>query len=95
MGVDFFEQDKKVVFHGIIYENEVVSLRDFLKKQAPNKIIFDFSRCEDLHTAILQMIISYELINSVEYIFNSDEVKSYQKFLEGLELTENNENNCN
>lgn len=83
-------EEKQVKFDGVIYETEVVELRDFLAKTAPEHLLFDFAECEDVHTAVLQQILAYKKIYSCEYVLA--ESKFFHKVLEGFDLSEDS---CN
>lgn len=82
MGVEF--RDKEVAFIGMVYEEEVSVLRDFLQEAAPEGVIFDFRECNDIHLAPLQIVLAYIKKYSGEYSFG-DEAKGYQKVCEGFE----------
>ena len=75
-------------FSSVIYEDEVVSFRDFLQEKAGEKIALNFKECEDIHLAILQLIMAYKKNYSCSYEF-SNEKKLYQIVLEGFNTSEN------
>jgi hypothetical protein len=79
--------NENVTFDGVIYEDEIPQLRDYLQTIAPQKMIFDFKNCEDVHLAMLQVIMAYKKMYECEYEF-SDKVYIYQKVLEGFETSE-------
>ena len=74
-------------FESVIYEDEVVELRDFLQKEAGNKVHFNFTNCEDLHLAIIQLIMAYKKKYDCSYEFSED-TKLFQKVLEGFDTSE-------
>lgn len=78
-------------FSSIIYEDEVVEFRDFLQANAPDELNFDFRECEDIHLAILQLIMAYKKIYSCNYQFSSNK-KLYETVLRGFDTSENH---CN
>ncbi len=80
-------EENCATFTSIIYEDEVVSLREFLQNNAPNKVKFDFAWCEDIHFAILQLIMAYKKIYDCSYEFG-DEERIYEKVLRGFDLKE-------
>ena len=49
-------------FTSVIYEDEVVSFRDFLQEKAGDELSLDFSECEDIHLAVIQLIMAYKKI---------------------------------
>ena len=53
-------ENNEATFRAVIYEDEVISLRDFLQTKAGEELRFNFSECEDLHLAIIQLIMSYK-----------------------------------
>jgi hypothetical protein len=68
---------------GVINDNELVQLRDFLKNTAPSKITVDLSECYDIHTAIIQLFLAYSALYEIEYIFADDNKAAYKKALDG------------
>lgn len=85
MSMEF--EESTVKFNGVVYEDEVVSLRDHLQEVAPSSVIFDFTECGDIHLAPLQVVLAYVKKYGGEYRFG-DEVKVYQKVCEGFERGE-------
>lgn len=86
MGITFDKQT--ITFEAVIYEDEVVSLREKLNELAPETIHFDMRECDDMHLAVIQQVLAYKKVYSCDYSF-ADEVKTYQKILEGFD-----ENDC-
>lgn len=82
MGLELL--DNKIIFSGMIYENSVFPVRDYLQEIAPQKIVFDFSECDDIHLAVLQIVLAYIKKYNGEYRFGN-ESKIYQKVCEGFE----------
>lgn len=80
-------ENNTVTLSGVTYEDEIVVLRDFLQLSSPSEIIFDFSECDDVHLAVLQLILAYKKLYSAQYRFGEQE-KLYQKVCEGFETTE-------
>ncbi len=89
MGVQI--ENNMLHFEGVIYEDEVVKIRDFFQQSAPEPVSCDFALCDDIHTAVLQTLMAYQKLYACSYTFGS-EPKMYQKVLEGFELSENH---CN
>jgi len=83
--------DNKVKFEEIIYEDEVVVFRDYLLEKAETELTFDFKDCEDIHFAIIQLIMAYKKKYEIIYEFGEDK-KLFQTVLEGFNSSENN---CN
>jgi hypothetical protein len=81
----------KATFKSVISEDEVVELRDFLQENAPDEIKFNFRECEEIHLAVMQLIMAYEKEYSVFYKFAEDK-KLFQQVLEGFDTSENH---CN
>ena len=84
-------EKSEATFSAVIYEDEVVSLRDFLQENAGEEIKFNFLECEDLHLAILQLIMAYKKNYSCSYEF-ADNVKLFETVLKGFDTSENH---CN
>lgn len=81
-----FEADT-VKFSGVVYEDEVASLRDYLQEIAPAPVTFDFHECADIHLAPLQVVLAYIKQCGGDYRFGNT-VKVYQKVCEGFERGE-------
>ena len=75
-------------FESVIYEDEVVPFRDFLQENAGNEVKLNFIECEDIHLAILQLIMAYEKNYSCTYLYSEDK-KLFQTVLEGFDCSEN------
>jgi hypothetical protein len=69
---------------GIVNDNEVPELREYLKNNAPSKLTFDFSECRDVHTAILQVIFAYKGLHDCDYVFKDGEINAFKKALDGF-----------
>ncbi len=80
-------ENNTVTFSGVTYEDEIVALRDFLQLSSPSEVLFDFSECDDVHLAVLQLVLAYKKLYRAQYRFGADE-KLYQKVCEGFESTE-------
>ena len=88
MAIIYEENEAK--FQSVIYEDEVIAFRDFLQERAGEALSLDLSECEDIHLAILQLIMAYKKNYELSYTFaKSDEKKLYQKVLEGFNTSEN------
>ncbi|MDF1882767.1 hypothetical protein JHD49_02320 [Sulfurimonas sp. SAG-AH-194-C21] len=81
-------EKNEVNFTSVIYEDEVVSFRDFLQEKAGEAVSFNFNECEDIHLAILQLIMAYKKNYECSYIFG-DTKKLFQTVLEGFVTSEN------
>ena len=81
-------EENKATFSAVIYEDEVVEFRDFLQKHAGSDVKLNFNECEDVHLAILQLIMAYKKNYAVEYSF-SDENKLFKTVLKGFDTSEN------
>lgn len=81
MAVKF--EDNSVVFSSIVYEDEVKNLRDFLQKNEPNVVKFDFSSCDDVHLSILQVVLAYKKMYDCNFVLPSNNLM-YKKVIEGF-----------
>ena len=81
-------ENNEASFTSVIYEDELVSFRDFLQEKAGESLKFNFNECEDIHLAILQLIMAYKKNYECVYIF-SDKKSLYQTVLEGFSTSEN------
>lgn len=84
-------EDKKAIFTSVIYEDEVGTFRDFLQENSPSVVEMDFSECEDIHLAVIQLIMAYKKNYDCIYKF-SDNKKLYETVLKGFDSSENH---CN
>ena len=84
-------EENCATFASVIYEDEVVSFRDFLQGTAGDEVKLDFSECEDVHLAVLQLIMAYKKNYDISYKFG-DAKKLFQTVLEGFDTSENH---CN
>lgn len=84
-------EDSSVTLRSVIYEDEVVPFRDFLQEKAGGEVKIDMSECDDIHLAILQLIMAYQKNYGCIYEFGSQK-KLYQIVLEGFDTSENH---CN
>jgi len=91
MGVLIEEESRKVMFTGVVYESEVVDIRNFLNESAPESVTCDLRECEDLHLAVLQQILSYSLLYKVKYIYGEED-RAFKIMIEGFNKLENS---CN
>ena len=82
---------KTATFASVIYEDDVVGLRDFLQTNAGEEVKFDFKDCDDVHLAILQLVMAYKKNYSCSYEFSEDK-KLFARVLEGFDTSENH---CN
>ena len=85
--MSIINEKNKFTFNGVIYEDEVVSLRDNLQALAPEGIICDFKECEDIHLAVLQLILAYKKSYEAVYVFGENK-KIYESVLNGFALDE-------
>lgn len=77
-----------ITFSSVIYEDEVIPLRDFLQENAGSELIFNFIDCDDIHLAIIQLIEAYKKNYSCSYEFGQSK-KIYKIVLEGFDTSEN------
>ena len=78
----------EAIFTSVIYEDEVISFRDFLQVNAGEELQFNFIECEDLHLAILQLIMAYKKNYKCKYIFGENK-KFFETVLKGFNESEN------
>ena len=75
-------------FESVIYEDEVVSFRDFLPEKAPGQVHLNMLDCEDIHLAVIQLIMAYKKNYSSTYEFGK-KIKLFQRVIEGFNTSEN------
>lgn len=81
-------QESKVVFNGNVNENEVMALRTFLQQHKESMLTFDFANCNDVHTAVLQLILAFKLLYQSEFVFDAQYLP-YRMAIEGFKADEN------
>ena len=84
-------EDNNVTLTSVIYEDEVVSLRDFLQDKAGEALTIDMTECDDVHLALLQLLMAYAKNYPITYEFG-EEKKLFQTVLEGFDRSEDH---CN
>lgn len=81
-----------VNFLAVIYEDEVVTLREYLQKKDGKKVKFNFKDCDDVHLAVLQLVMAFKKNNDKVNFDFGDETKTFELVLKGFV---NSENYCN
>lgn len=80
-------ENNTVTFSAVVYEDEIVPLRDFLQMASPAEITVDFTACDDIHMGVLQLILGYKKLYDANFIYGK-EIKLYQKVCEGFDISE-------
>lgn len=80
-------ENNTVVFRGVIYEDEIGVLRDYLQLSSPASLVFDLSECDDVHLGILQLLFAYQKLYNAQYRFG-EEIKLYRKVCEGFDTSD-------
>lgn len=75
-------------FVAVIYEDEVIPFRDFLQTNAGEDIKFNFVECDDIHLAILQLVMAYKKNYNCSYEFGKEK-KLFELVLKGFDTSEN------
>lgn len=81
-------ENSEASFTSVIYEDEVTAFRDFLQEKAPDEVKLNFTECDDIHLAIIQLIMAYKKNYICTYTFGENR-KLFQKVLEGFDTSEN------
>ena len=84
-------EENTATLESVIYEDEVVAFRDFLQEKAPEEVHLNMVACEDIHLAVIQLIMAYKKNYSTSYEFG-ETVKLFQRVIEGFDVSENH---CN
>jgi hypothetical protein len=80
-------ENNTITFSGVVYEDEIVALRDFLQMVSPSEIMVDFTACDDIHLGVLQLILGYKKLYDANFVYGN-ELKLYQKVCEGFDISE-------
>ena len=78
----------KVTFEKKVYENELENLKQHLNG-VTEKLTVDMSSCDDLHGAIIQLLLAHKARYDSNYIF-SDKNSTFKMALQGFRSVENN-----
>ena len=84
-------EDKVAIFSSVIYEDDVVPFRDFLQANAGEEISLNFKECDDVHLAVLQLIMAYKKNYVCQYEFGEKDTL-FARVLKGFDVSENH---CN
>lgn len=76
-----------VVFSGVVYEDTIGQLRDFLQEKAPEAVIFDLSGCDDIHLGVMQLALAYAKMYEAEFVYPA-EPTVFRKVSEGFDRAE-------
>jgi len=76
-------ENENIKFEAVIYEDEVIELRDKLTALAPAKLSFDMKECDDIHLSVIQQMLAYKKLYECEFNF-SESKKTYQLLIEGF-----------
>ena len=80
-------ENNKAIFESVIYEDELIAFRDFLQTHAGEELEFDYTQCDDIHLAILQLIMAYKKNYDCSYIFGETQ-KIFETVLRGFDTSE-------
>jgi hypothetical protein len=79
----------KVLFISESNEDDVVSFRDFLQREAGEELEFDFTEAQSVHFALLQLVMAYKKSYKCSYKF-ADDKKCFEKVLSGFDAGQEN-----
>ncbi len=85
MGIEY--KENTAVFSGMIYEDTIVELRDFLQEKAPEPLVLDLSGCDDIHLGVVQLLLAYAKIYEAQFVYPEEE-KVYSKLFVGFDRGE-------
>ncbi len=75
------------IFEGNVFEDELSDLRVFLQKNSHSGVSIDLKNCNDMHTAIIQILLSFKTLHECQFIFG-DKSKPYAIAIDGFLLEE-------
>ena len=75
------------LFEGNIFEDELSNLRIFLQRYSHSGVSIDLKNCNDMHTAVIQLLLSFKTLHECHFIFG-DKSKSYAMAIDGFLLEE-------
>lgn len=87
MGISYNQEN--IILEAVVYEDEVVSLREKLTQMAPSKVTFDFTNCDDIHLGIIQQMLAYKKLYECDFHFGNSK-KTYQMIIEGFDTSDCN-----
>ena len=80
-------ENNEATFTSVIYEDEVVPFRDFLQGKAGEEVALNFKECDDIHLAVIQLIMAYKKNYSCTYEFG-DNKKLFETVIKGFNTSE-------
>jgi len=81
-------EKNEVTFTSVAYEDEIVTLRNFLQEKVEQEIKFNFIECEDIHLGVIQLILAYKKSYPCVYEFGNEK-KLFETVLKGFDVSEN------
>ena len=75
------------LFEGNVFEDELPNLRVFLQKYSHSSVSIDLKNCNDMHTAVIQLLLSFKALHECYFIFG-DKSKPYAMAIDGFLLEE-------
>jgi hypothetical protein len=73
----------KITLTDFVDENNLSDILEYLRGAVPQKLVIDMVDCSDIHTSILQSILSYHLLYGCDFILPKDK-KSFVLAIEGF-----------
>ncbi|HIP60447.1 MAG TPA: hypothetical protein EYH01_08485 [Campylobacterales bacterium] len=80
-------EGNRAILNGNVFEDELVGLRSFIRENGENAITFNLSACNDMHTAIVQLLVAAKATKECEFTF-SDKTKPFAMAIEGFKVEE-------
>lgn len=80
-------EGNRAILNGNVFEDELVGLRSFIQENSDNAISFDLSACNDMHTAIVQLLVAAKATKTCEFTY-TDKTKPFAMAIEGFKVEE-------
>ncbi len=75
------------LFEGNVFDDELSELKIFLQKNSHSGVTIDLKDCNDMHTALIQLLLSFKTLHECQFIFG-DKSKPYAIAIDGFLLEE-------
>lgn len=76
-------EENRLNAKGVVYEDEVIAVRDFLATLAPEALEVDVTKCNDMHFAVAQQIVAYQKLYPTTFSFG-EHPTMFKHLFEGL-----------
>lgn len=86
--------ENEITFDKVVNEDMIFKLKELVSSIEKDELILNLKECKDIHTVVIQYILSLKLLKKIEFKFpeNSQNKFIYQLALEGFFFSEDDTN---